>query len=88
MTVFFKWLSSHLKAINLGTFDNNILGQAVDEDVAGARHVAALRQVDDQEEAGARERVVELVEVLPMPALDHLQAKLQKALIYCISLLA
>ena len=88
MTVFFKWLSSHLKAINLGTFDNNILWLAIDKDVHGAGHVAALRQVDDQEEAGARERVVELVEVLPMSTLDHLRAKLQKAEIYCISLLA
>ena len=61
---------------------------AIDKDVHGAGHVAALRQVDDQEEAGARERVVELVAVLPMSTLDHLQAKLQKALIYCISLLA
>ena len=79
MTVFFNGLSSHLKAINFCTFDNNILWLAVDEDVAGAGHVAALRQVDDKEEASSREGVVELVKVLPMSTLDHLQAKLQKA---------
>merc|ERR550517_392460 len=75
MTVFFYWPSSHLKAINLGTFDNNILGLAVDEDVAGAGHVAPLRQVDDQEEAGPHERIVELVEVLSLPALYHQGAR-------------
>ena len=66
-------ISSQLKTINLGTFDNNVLGLAVDKDVAGARHVSALGEVDDQEEAGAGEGVVELVEVLAMPALDNLQ---------------
>ena len=53
------------------------MGLAVDKDVAGAGHVAALGQVDDQEEAGAREGVVELVEVLAVPALDHLPRELQ-----------
>ena len=32
-----------------------------------------LCQVDNKEEPGARERVVELVIVLPMSALDHLE---------------
>ena len=54
------------------------MGLAVDKDVAGAGHVAALGQVDDQEEAGAREGVVELMEVLAVPALDHLPRELQK----------
>ena len=66
-------ISSQLKTINLGTFDNNVLGLAVDKDVVGAGHVSALGEVDDQEEAGAGEGVVELVEVLAMPALDNLQ---------------
>ena len=66
-------VSSNLKAINFGTFDNNILGLAIDKDVAGSRHIAALGQVDDEEEAGAGEGVVELVEVLAVPALDHLR---------------
>ena len=70
--------SSHLKAINLGTLDHNILGLAIDKDVAGAGHIAALGQVDDEEEAGPGESVVELVEVLAVPALNHLQRELQK----------
>ena len=37
------------------------------------RNIVYLCQVDNKEEAGPRERVVELVIVLPMPALDHLQ---------------
>ena len=37
------------------------------------RTVVYLCQVDNKEEPGARERVVELVIVLPMPALDHLE---------------
>ena len=79
MTLFFNLhlllllVSSNLKAINFGTFDNNILGLAIDKDVAGSRHIAALGQVDDEEEAGAGEGVVELVEVLAVPALDHLR---------------
>ena len=37
------------------------------------RDIIYLRQVDNKEEPGARERVVKLVIVLPMPALDHLE---------------
>ena len=37
------------------------------------RNIVYLCQVDNKEEPGARERVVELVIVLPMPALDHLE---------------
>ena len=70
--------SCPLKAVHFGTFDNNILGLAVDKDVAGAGHGAALGQVDDQEEAGASEGVVELVEVLTMAALNHLEEQFQK----------
>ena len=71
--------SCPLKAVHFGTFDNNILGLAVDKDVTGAGHVATLREVDDQEEAGAGEGVVELVEVLAMAALNHLEEHFQEA---------
>ena len=37
------------------------------------RNIVYLCQVDNKEEPGACERVVELVIVLPMTALDHLE---------------
>ena len=37
------------------------------------RNIVYLCQVDNKEEPGACERVVELVIVLPMSALDHLE---------------
>ena len=37
------------------------------------RNIVYLCQVDNKEKPGARERVVKLVIVLPMSALDHLE---------------